>query len=228
VLLNTVSHELRTPLTTIKGSTSALMDSQTGSDPEARALLLSGIHTAADSLTVIVEILLSMSRLESGMLRVVKTPTDVTDLVSVVADSARRQFPTHRLAVRIDADVHLVSLDLVLMAQVLANLLGKAARHTPPGTAAELSVERTGDGISLTVADEGPGVDPAELEHLFEAFFRGAKAATGSVGLGLSICKGIVEAHGGYIAAFINREGGLSVNIVLPKSLASDAGAQAS
>jgi signal transduction histidine kinase len=106
--------------------------------------------------------------------------------------------------------------------QVLANLLGNVAAHTPAGTAVQLSVEKAGDGVSITVADKGPGVDPEELPHLFETFFRGRRAATGGMGLGLPICKGIVEAHGGTIAAFINRKGGLSVNIALPKSIAME------
>ncbi len=227
VLLNTVSHELRTPLTTIKGSITALMDSVTGSDPEARATLLSETLTAVDRLNAIVENLLSMSRLESGMLRLKRSPTDVMDLASVVADSARRQSSEHPLTISIEDDIPLVSLDFILMVQVLANLLGNVAAHTPPGTAVQLSVEKAGDGISITVADKGPGVDPEELPHLFETFFRGKKAATGGVGLGLPICKGIVEAHGGTIAAFINRKGGLSVNITLPKSIAIEGGTPA-
>ncbi|MGA2641757.1 MAG: sensor histidine kinase KdpD, partial [Spirochaetia bacterium] len=185
VLLNTVSHELRTPLTTIKGSITALMDSVTGSDQEARATLLSETLTAVDRLNAIVENLLSMSRLESGMLRLKRSSTDVMDLASVVADSARRQSGDHPLTISIEDDIPLVSLDFILMVQVLANLLGNVAAHTPPGTPVQLSVEKAGDGISITVADKGPGVDPEELPHLFETFFRGKKAATGGVGLGL-------------------------------------------
>jgi two-component system sensor histidine kinase KdpD len=228
VLLNTVSHELRTPLTTIKGSITALMDPLTGGDADARASLLSETLTAADRLNAIVENLLSMSRLESGMLRLKKSPADVMDLASVVADSARRQSADHPLTISIEEDVPPVVLDFILMVQVLANLLGNVAAHTPAGTAVQLSVEKTADGISMTVADNGPGVGAEELPHLFETFFRGKKASTGGVGLGLPICKGIVEAHGGTIAAFINRKGGLSVNIVLPNSIAADEGARAS
>jgi two-component system sensor histidine kinase KdpD len=227
VLLNTVSHELRTPLTTIKGSITALMDSVTGSDPEARATLLSETLTAVDRLNAIVENLLSMSRLESGLLRLKRSPTDVMDLASVVADSARRQSSEHPLTISIEDDLPLVSLDFILMVQVLANLLGNVAAHTPSGTAVQLSVEKAGDGITITVADGGPGVAPEELPHLFETFFRGKKAATGGVGLGLPICKGIVEAHGGSVAAYINRKGGLSVKINLPKSIAMEEGAPA-
>ncbi len=219
VLLNTISHELRTPLTTIKGSVTALLDASTVEDPEARSALLSETLMATDRLNSIVENLLSMSRLESGMLRLKKSDNDIFDLVSVVADAMRRQSRDHPLSIRIDEDVPLVSLDFILMVQVLTNVLVNAVRHTPSGTPVEISVERKGRGARITVADAGPGVDPEELPHLFDRFFRGKKAAAGGVGLGLSICKGIVEAHGGKITAYINRKGGLSVSIFLPDSI---------
>ncbi len=219
VLLNTVSHELRTPLTTIKGSITALMDPLSGADADMRGALLAETLTATDRLNAIVENLLSMSRLESGMLRLKKSETDVIDLVSVVGDALRRQSKDYPLAIRMDGDLPAVSIDFTLMVQVLTNILTNAARHTPTGTPVELSVERVGNGIGVTIADAGPGVRPEELPHLFDRFFRGRNAATGGVGLGLSICKGIVEAHGGTISAFINRKGGLSIGIVLPDSL---------
>jgi two-component system, OmpR family, sensor histidine kinase KdpD len=216
VLLNTVSHELRTPLTTIKGSVTALMDTSTGEDPDARNALLSETLTATDRLNAIVENLLSMSRLESGMLRLKRSETDVIDLISVVADALRRQSKNHALSIRLDEELPLISIDFILMVQVLTNILLNCVRHTPAGTPIQIAVENTEAGVNITVADEGPGVLPEELPHLFDTFFRGKRAATGGVGLGLSICKGIVEAHGGRISAFNNRKGGLSVSITLP------------
>ncbi|HVP17450.1 MAG TPA: sensor histidine kinase KdpD [Spirochaetia bacterium] len=218
-LLNSISHELRTPLTTIKGCVSALMDPATVEDRDARSALLAETLTATDRLNSIVENLLSMSRLESGMLRLKKSSNDIFDLVSVVADAMRRQSHDHPLSIRIDEDVPQVSLDFILMTQVLTNILVNTARHTPPGTPVEISVERKGRGVRITVADAGPGVLPEELPHLFDRFFRGRKAASGGVGLGLSISKGIVEAHGGKITAYLNRKGGLSVSIFLPDSI---------
>jgi two-component system sensor histidine kinase KdpD len=219
VLLNTISHELRTPLTTIKGSVTALQDASTAEDRDARSALLAETLTATDRLNSIVENLLSMTRLESGMLRLKKSSNDVFDLVSVVADAMRRQSRDHPLSIRVDEDVPLVALDFILMTQVLTNILVNAARHTPPGTPVEISVERKGRGVRITIADAGPGVPPEELPHLFERFFRGSRAAVGGVGLGLSICKGIVEAHGGKVTAYLNRKGGLSVSIFLPDSI---------
>lgn len=226
VLLNTVSHELRTPLTAIKGSITALMDASTAEDPETRDLLLAETLTATDRLNAIVENLLSMSRLESGMLKLKRSETDIFDLVSVVADALRRQSKDHPLSISIDESVPAVSMDFILMVQVLTNILTNSAKHTPAGTPIQLGVERIENGIGITVADEGPGVAPEELPHLFDTFFRGRKAATGGVGLGLSICKGIVEAHGGRITAYVNRRGGLSISIILPDSILTAAGPQ--
>lgn len=223
VLLNTVSHELRTPLTAIKGSITALMDASTAEDPETRGLLLAETLTATDRLNAIVENLLSMSRLESGMLRLKRSETDIFDLVSVVADALRRQSKDHPLSISIDESVPAVSMDFILMVQVLTNILTNSAKHTPAGTQIQLGVERIENGIGITVADAGPGVGPEELPHLFDTFFRGKKAATGGVGLGLSICKGIVEAHGGRINAYVNRKGGLSISIILPDSITAAA-----
>jgi two-component system, OmpR family, sensor histidine kinase KdpD len=216
ILLHTVSHELRTPLTTIKGSITALMDPSTGEDREARGILLDETLSAVDRLNGVVENILSMSRLESGMLRLKKSPVDAVDLTSVVADALRRQTSDHPFTVRLDGDLPPITLDFVLMAQVLANLVQNAVHHTPAGTPIELSVERAGRGVRITVADAGPGVSAEDLPHLFETFFRARGAAAGGVGLGLSICKGIVEAHGGKIAAFRNRTGGLSVSVEIP------------
>jgi signal transduction histidine kinase len=106
------------------------------------------------------------------------------------------------------------------MVQVLSNLVQNAVHHTPAGTPISLSIERKGRDISITVSDSGPGVPPEELPHLFERFFRGRRAASGGVGLGLSICKGIVEAHGGAVSAYINRRGGLSISLLLPEAAA--------
>ncbi|HYW85142.1 MAG TPA: ATP-binding protein, partial [Spirochaetia bacterium] len=172
--------------------------------------------TAVDGLDSLVENLLVMNRLDSGMLTPKKSRNDVVDLLSVVADALRRQSLDYPLTIVVDEDVPLVSLDFVLMVQALTNILQNVARHTPPGTHVRLSAVSKGLSVQLTIADNGPGVPPEEIPNLFGRFFRGENAANGSVGLGLSISKGIIEAHGGSIAAFNNRTGGLSVSIFLP------------
>jgi len=118
----------------------------------------------------------------------------------------------------VDEGIPTLSLDFTLMVQVLTNILANSVRHTPAGTGILMSLQKIDGGVEITVADEGPGAPPDELPHLFETFFRGKAAATGGVGLGLSICKGIVEAHGGRIAAYNNRKGGLTISIILPEA----------
>jgi two-component system, OmpR family, sensor histidine kinase KdpD len=220
VLLNSISHELRTPLTTIKGSTTALMDESTAADPEARGILLSETIAAADRLNEIVENLLSMTRLESGQLRLRLAEVDVEELASVASDVLRGHGAEHPLTVRVAEDLPPVMVDQSLMTQVLSNILRNAAAHTPAGTPVELSAETSGHDVIVTVSDGGPGVAADEIKHLFEPFFRGRAAASGGVGLGLSICKGIVEAHGGKISACAGPLGGLAVSIVLPGAVA--------
>ena len=101
---------------------------------------------------------------------------------------------------------------------------GEGLAIDPAGDVDRIIKTAKENGIGITVADEGPGVTPEELPHLFDTFFRGKKAAAGGVGLGLSICKGIVEAHGGRVAAYVNRKGGLSISIILPNSARDSAG----
>jgi two-component system sensor histidine kinase KdpD len=220
ILLNTVSHELRTPLTTIKGSITALMDASTLRDPKVLEILLAETLEATDRLNGVVENLLSMSRLESGRLKLKKAPVDVSDLASAVSAAFSDRTAEHPFAIRVEEDVPPVCVDFVLIVQALSSLLQNALSHTPAGTPIELAMQKQGTEVLFTVSDEGPGVPPDELPRLFETFFRGSRAAAGGIGLGLSICRGIVEAHGGKVSALINPKGGLSVSIVVPEAAA--------
>lgn len=216
VLLNSISHEMRTPLTTIKGSITALQEPSGSNDPATRTILLAEALEAADRLNRIVDNLLSMSRLDAGRLKLKKSAADPADLASVAASSAH--LAGHPLEIRTEEELPDLEVDSVLFVQALSNVLQNAANHTPAGTPIELTVQRSGAGVRYTVADSGPGMPVDELPRLFETFFRGSRAATGGVGLGLAICKGIVEAHGGSISAGLNRQGGLSVSIEMPGS----------
>jgi two-component system sensor histidine kinase KdpD len=173
---------------------------------------------AIDRLEDIVENLLSMNRLDSGILKLKKTSNNLLDLASVVADARRRKSRDHPLSISVDKEVPLVSFDFNLMAQALTNIPLNVAMHTAAGTPVECSVQREGHAICLTFADQVPEV----LPNLFGRFFRGENAAKGGVGLGLSICKGIVEAHGGSFSASQNREGGLFISLFLPACLAAE------
>lgn len=211
----------RTPLTTIKGAVTALMQPTTD-DPKARSALLEESLTAVETLDSLLENLLIMNRIDSGMLKARRSPLDIVDLVSVVAELLRRNSRDYPLSIRLEEDASTVCLDIVLMTQALTNVLLNVVEHTPPGTPVGIFVEKRDRAIQLTISDEGPGVPPVDIPNLFARFFRGENAASGCVGLGLWVSKAIVEAHGGGIRASINRRGGLSIVMWFPNSIVVD------
>jgi two-component system, OmpR family, sensor histidine kinase KdpD len=222
ILLNSISHELRTPLTTIKGSTSALLDPQTAEDPEVRGELLRETMVASDKLNLLVENLLSISRLESGALKLKKDLVEIGELAAVSLETVREELRDHRVRVELDVPETAAEIDFVMMTQVLSNILSNAGRHTPAGTDIILSLKADSGDLLLRVTDSGPGVDGEELSHLFDKFFRGKRTVATGSGLGLSICKGIVEAHNGIIEAStgIPEGWGLAIGIRIPHCIA--------
>lgn len=220
VLLDHVSHELRTPLTTIKGSVSGLLEDGASEDPALRGELLSETLVATDKLNSLVEDLLSMSRLETGTLRPRLEKTYVAELLGAAqgtlrAELAGRAVSTDPSCVDTEFDV-----DPALMVQVFRNVLRNYGAYTP--ASASLRVDAGVDGRETFVrfGDDGPGVGERELPSLFDTFFRGSAAAKGQgCGLGLSICKGIVEAHGGSISARPTEGGGLTIVMRLPRRM---------
>ncbi|MBP7737731.1 MAG: sensor histidine kinase KdpD [Spirochaetes bacterium] len=216
VLLNSISHELRTPLTTITGASSSLLDEAVDARPETRRGLSEEIHKAGGRLNRLVDNLLDMSRLESGMLKLNRQRHDLGDLVSVVINRLGNEFASHTVRVSIDEDMPMISIDFTLMEQALANLLYNAVLYTPPGTEITISGCMEGKTATIRVEDNGPGLNIADIPFLFEKFRRGLKATSGGTGLGLSICKGIVEAHGGMIQAGNKPQGGAVFTITIP------------
>ena len=216
ILLNSISHELRTPLTTITGASTSLQDETVDAVPDTRRALLQEIQRAGERLNRIVENLLDMSRLESGMLRLKRQLHDVGDLVSVSLRRLGSEMSGRSLGIDMADNLPLVYIDFSLMEQVLANLLHNAAVHTPPGTRIEIGARREGTAVLVSVRDTGPGLDEADMPNLFEKFRRGPGAGPGGSGLGLSISRGIVEAHGGSIRAANHPDGGAVFEICLP------------
>ncbi len=219
VLLNTVSHDLRTPLTTIKGSITALMDPAADDDPASRRELLAETLAASDKLNRIVENLLSMSRLESGVLRLKRTWVDVDDLIGTALESMRKELAEHPVEIAREEALPSVRVDFVLLLQAFTNILQNAVNHTPAGTPIRVTAGIRFGGLAIGICDSGPGVGAGELPHLFDKFFRGSRATHSGSGLGLAICKGIVEAHGGRISASGSPGRGLCVQILLPECL---------
>nr|MBP8242847.1 hypothetical protein [Thermoflexales bacterium] len=215
-LLNLISHELRTPITAITGAASSLTEPDIDGDPAARLALHESIQSSAARLNQLIENLLDMTRLESGTLKLNADWTDVADLIHTVRERAAGELAEHEFIVDLEPGLPLVRMDIVLMEQVLYNLLRNAALYTPKGARVRLRAQREGNELVLAVMDRGPGLPTEELPRAFEKFRRGAAGASTGLGLGLSICKGLVEAHRGSIAADNRSGGGLRVVIRLP------------
>jgi two-component system sensor histidine kinase KdpD len=223
-LLSAVSHDLRTPLASITGTASMLLDDDTPLAAPARRELLKTIHDETERLSRLIANLLDLTRLDSGALEVRKELCPLEELVGAALQRVRRLLQGRDLRVDLPADVLLVPVDPVLAEQVLVNLLENALRYSPPGSPLEVTGAVEGDVVAMSVADRGGGIPPGEEEHIFERFYRLPDGArTHSTGLGLTICRAIVHAHGGEIRAE-NRDGGGAVfRFTLPLGGASQA-----
>ncbi|RQV07014.1 DUF4118 domain-containing protein [Burkholderia cenocepacia] len=218
-LLSAISHDLRTPLTTIVGFSSMLANgraaAQAGDAAAAARLaqregeLVDAIHDEALRMTGIVTNLLDMARLQAGSLQLKRQWSLLEETVGAALAACRRVLARHPARVALPADLPLLQMDAVLMERLFTNLFENAAKYTPPDTSLDIGAERvTEDGqpfVRVHVDDHGPGL-PAGMEtRIFDKFTRGEKeSATPGIGLGLAICRAIVEAHGGKIGA-LNR-----------------------
>lgn len=214
-LLASVSHDLRTPLATITGAATALLEGDQHLGAPARRDLLEAIREESERLNRLVQNLLQMTRLESGTLELRRGWHSLEEVVGAALRRLARTLATRSVIVTVPPDLPLVAIDDVLVEQVLVNLLENAAKHTPPGRPIRILATAAEGRVTVEVADRGPGVPPGEEERIFEKFYRGSTTGRGA-GLGLAICRGIVEAHGGRIWAQNLPEGGLAVLFTLP------------
>ena len=197
-LLSAVSHDLRTPLTAIAGAASGLLEEHAPLDASTRHELCQTIAEEAHRLNRLVNNLLEMTRLESGAIQVHKEWQPLEEVVGAALTRLEAQLHERPLTTHLPADLLLVPLDSVLIEQVLINLLDNAVKYTPPGSPIALTAWATEDAVTVEVADRGPGLPPGEEQRIFDKFYRVPRAAMPSgTGLGLTICRGMVEAHGG-------------------------------
>ena len=219
-LLSSVSHDLRTPLAAIAGASTTLLETAPDKDPEVRRQLLQSVVDESRRLNRLVDNLLDMTRLESGAVGLNTQWQVLEEIVGTALGHLKRELEQHVVVTDIPADLPLLSLDGVLMEQVLVNLLENAVRYTPVGSRIEISARRVYNDVRIQVADNGPGLPPGSETRVFEKFFRGTQSADSrrGVGLGLAICKEIVLAHGGRISAQNCTEGGAEFTISLPFS----------
>jgi len=197
-LLSAVSHELRTPLAAIKGYTTTLLAEDVDWDPAARREFLQVILEETERLTRLVNNLLDLSRLEAGALMLQRQPYPLDAILARVKRDLRGE--SHPISIQLPPDLPPVDVDPARIEVVFRNLLDNAIRYTPPGTPIVVSATVADGMVIVRVHDEGPGIPPEHRERIFDRFYRiPGHIRTSGAGLGLAICKGFVEAHGGRI-----------------------------
>lgn len=212
-LLSSVSHDLRTPLTIITGATSSLLTGQL--DAPTQQQLTQTVADEAHRLNILVRNLLDMTRLEAGAIQVRKEWQPLEEVVGSALHRLAQQLQTRPLTLKVSADLPLIPLDAVLIEQVLVNLLENALYYTPEFSPLVMQAWVEMNTITVELADRGRGVSPVDREQIFEKFHR-AQTERGGSGLGLTICRGIIAAHGGRIWVEENPGGGASFRFTLP------------
>jgi len=213
-VLGAVSHDLRTPLAAIIGASSTLLESGGELLDDVRLQLRQVIFDEAVHMQRMVEDLLDLARIRSGDVRGRMAWHAPEEIVASTLVACRRRGLARHLQVDVPNDLPLIRCDATLLERVLSNLIENAFKHSPPGTAVTLAARVDGDALVVTVTDNGPGIPAALREQVFDPFFRhGDKAGTG---LGLTICRGIVEAHGGSIQLDAMPGGGTAASFRIP------------
>ncbi|MDD7363450.1 MAG: DUF4118 domain-containing protein [Peptoniphilus sp.] len=218
-LLRSISHDLRTPLSAIMGTSEVIMSMSERDD--ARYKLSEDIYEDAQWLFSLVENILNLTKLQDGVIALDKKLEDVYDVIGVSLSVIEKRMPDRTIEVSVPDELLLVPMDESLISQVLVNLLDNAIKHTDPDKDILLCVNRSDDGrfVEFHVLDRGVGIPEENLEKIFQMFFTTRKESAGykkGIGIGLAICKTIIEAHGGVIYAQNRLGGGSALTFTLP------------
>ena len=215
-LLAALSHDLRTPLTLLVGLSESLVRAKPAL-PEAQLDTARVLHDESLRMKALVANLLDMARIESGQVKLDLQWQAIEEVVGSSLLLCGKLLADHVVTTRIPATAPLVRFDAVLLERVLCNLLENAAKYTPAGSRVAIAAAVRGEKLALTVDDDGPGVPPGREDAIFEKFTRGEReSAKPGVGLGLAICRALVEAHGGAIVAGRSALGGAQFTVTLP------------
>jgi two-component system sensor histidine kinase KdpD len=216
-LLNSISHDLRTPLVSITGALTSLDEQSNTLNDEYRRSLILTAREEADRLNRLVGNLLSMTRIESGAIKLHSEPGDIQDVIGTALEQLGKRIANRKVEVDVPIDFLLVPMDFTLMVQVLVNVFDNAVKYSPEYCSIEVSAELVDGKARIKIADRGEGIPPEDLTRIFDKFYRVQRPESVSgTGLGLSISKGIVEAHGGQIYASTRDGGGTIITIELP------------
>lgn len=207
-LLTSISHDLRTPLAAILGAASSLRRYRDSYSAADRDELLATLETEAERMNRFVGNLLDMTRLEAGAVEARLDLADVEEILGAAVRRAAGILVAHRIAVSVAPDLPMLRVDPILFEQVLFNLIDNAAKYSPPGSLIELYARRERHEVAIEITDEGPGIPPADLERVFDKFYRveAEDRRRAGTGLGLAISRGFIEAQGGRIAARNRRD----------------------
>ncbi len=218
-LLRAVSHDLRTPLTTIYAASSTLLENSENLSEQQKLLLLSGIKEDSDWLVRMVENLLSVTRIDSGMVKIIKVPTVLEELVDSVILSFNKRYPEIEVTIDIPDEILVIPMDAMLIKQVIINILENAVHHARGMDKLSLKVFILGKNAVFEIEDNGCGIDEKRLPQIFKGFYEFenniADGKKRNTGIGLSVCATIIRAHGGNISAANLKKGGAVFRFVL-------------
>jgi two-component system sensor histidine kinase KdpD len=215
-LLSSVSHDLRTPLATITGAVTTILDDPGRLDAGTRRELLESVREEADRLNRLVQNLLEMTRLESGALQLRRELHPVEEVVGAALGRVGKRLGDRRVTTQVPPDLPLVPMDDVLIEQVLVNLLDNVIKYTPPRSPVDIIATAGERNVTVELRDHGPGLPPGTEGKVFDKFYRAQRDGERGAGLGLAICRGIVQAHGGKIWAQNIPDGGVAFLFTLP------------
>lgn len=199
-LLRSISHDLRTPLTSISGNSGMLMDRGDSLSREQKQKLYEDIYDDSVWLYNLVENLLSVTKIENGSMELKLQPELLEDVIDEALNHIRRRLRGHKIQVRLEDEFLMAWMDTRLIMQVIMNIVDNAIKYTPEDSHIDISAKKLGDRIYVNIADDGQGIPDDRKEKVFDLFYTGeyqAADGTRSMGVGLSLCRSIVEAHGG-------------------------------
>ncbi|MDD5274431.1 MAG: ATP-binding protein, partial [Methylovulum sp.] len=217
-LLSSISHDLRTPLATIVGAASTLVEDGNALGTDDKQELSRAIYDEAQRMSSLVNNILDMARLDAGAVVLNRQWYPLDEIIGVVLTRLQKRLVGRQVTVKLPPGIPMVYVDAVMIEQVLINLLENALRYTPAGSPLEIMAEAVAGAVDIAVADRGGGLPRGGEKQLFEKFYRvKSEAAQSGVGLGLAICKAIIEVHGGSIRAQNRPTGGAVFTFTLPQ-----------
>jgi len=214
-----ISHELRTPLTSIKGFATTLLADDVSWEPQEQHEFIQTIYQETLRLQELIDHLLDLSRLEAGMLPIEAEPHSIYEIIEDADSQLETLTREHILQKNIPANLPMLCVDAKRIAQVIVNLVKNSSIYAPKGTVVSISASVHGNFMQINISDQGPGIQPSDYKKVFKAFKRGTNAEKKylqGAGLGLAICKGLVEAHGGRIWIKKKTDIGASISFTVP------------